>query len=44
MQHLTSILSLLIQVIVKAAVHHLDMVGLKDELSVQSSQESTCVG
>lgn len=38
-----------IQIIVKAAIHHLDMTGLKweevrDELSVQSSQETTCVG
>lgn len=38
-----------IQIIVKAAIHHLDMAGLKweevrDELSVQSSQETTCIG
>lgn len=38
-----------IQVIVKAAVYHLDMIGLRweevrDELSIQSSQESACVG
>lgn len=38
-----------IQVIVKAAVHHLDMIGLRweevrDELSIQSSQETACVG
>lgn len=38
-----------IQVIVKAAVHHLGMAGLKweeihDGLSIQASQESTCVG
>lgn len=38
-----------IQIIVKAAIHHLDMAGLKweevrAELSVQSSQETTCVG
>lgn len=38
-----------IQVIVKAAEHHLDMKGLKweevnDELRIQSSQETACVG
>ncbi|XP_067275529.1 uncharacterized protein [Pseudorasbora parva] len=38
-----------IQIIVKAAIHHMGMTGLKweevrDELSVQSSQETTCVG
>lgn len=38
-----------IQIIVKAAVHHLELVGLKweevrDELNVQSSQDLTCVG
>ncbi len=38
-----------IQIIVKAAIHHLDMTGLqweevRDELSVQSSQESARVG
>lgn len=38
-----------IQVIVKAAEHHLDMIGLKweeinDELRMQASQENSCVG
>lgn len=38
-----------IQIIVKVAIHHLDMAGLKweevrNELSVHSSQETTCVG
>lgn len=36
-----------IQIIVKAEVHHLDMRGLeevRDNLSVQASQESPCTG
>lgn len=39
---------MLLQIIIKAAVLHLDMIGLKreevrNELSLQSSQESACV-
>lgn len=38
-----------IQIIVKAAAHHLDMKGIRweevrDELSIQASQETTCIG
>ena len=38
-----------IQIIVKAAVHHLCMRGIRweevrDELSVQASQDSSCIG